>query len=331
SYNLTDRNALAITEFPGGSELTNLVTGTPDFPSFDRLDWNLRRIGTEETAFSVDIDRQLDGGFVSGLYFGVRYAEREVNRRQGDVGQNQIADFAEPGWFGGLAEDEFYRDDAPSYMIRDWVRPDTAPMHRYDGEVESLVVYTPADTWELTEDSLAGYVMVDVESDKPALPLKGNVGVRVVDYENEGSGFQTDPNDPGEFIPYRPTDQMTHVLPSLNLRLGLGEEAGRYLRFAAGRVLSRPNPEFIKPTAELSETLDEVSVGNPGLDPYLAWQYDLAFEQYFGETGEGLFSLGVFYKDVDNFFEPATLLGQDLSPFGVDGVGTITTFVNGGT
>ena len=123
---------------------------------------------------------------------------------------------------------------------------------------------------------------------------------------------------------------MSHLLPSMNLRLGLTENGGRYLRLAAGRVLSRPNPEFIKPTAELNESLDEVSVGNPGLDPYLAWQYDLAYEHYFGETGEGLFSVGVFYKDVENFFEPATLLGQDLSPYGVNGTGTITTFVNGG-
>src|SRR5690606_10590307 len=150
--------------------------------------------------------------------------------------------FTPPAWFGGLAEDEYYRDDAPAYMITDWVRPDTALMHRHDAEVKSLVQYAPQDTWSLTEDSLAGYVMVDVESDGAALPLKGNIGGRCVDYENEGNAFQTDPNDPDGFIPFRPTDQVSHLLPRMNLRLGLADDGRRYLRLAAGRVLSRPNP-----------------------------------------------------------------------------------------
>jgi TonB-dependent receptor len=175
--------------------------------------------------------------------------------------------------------------------------------------------------------------MADFENDASARPYAGNIGVRYVDYDYKGAGNQTDPDNPGDYIPYNPKDSDSEVLPSGNIRweMSRNPDSSLFLRAGAGRVLSRPDPVYIQPIAQLSDELDSVSVGNPGLDPYLAWQYDLALERYFGDTGEGLMSAGVFYKDVENFFEEVTLTDQDLSPWGVPDTGNVTTYVSGGS
>jgi iron complex outermembrane receptor protein len=332
SYDLTNPDFIAITNFPGSTDLTDFLGLVDGDPGFNRLDWNLRNIGTEETAFSIDAERDLDTGIFSAIYFGTRFASRDVARRQGQVADDDISGFTEPGFFPSLVENEFFFDEGVPPLITDWHRPDTGAMHQNDGEVRSLVVFDPEDTWSLTEDTTAIYVMTDFGNDSASKPYSGNVGVRYVDYDYSGQGFQTDPDDTGGFIPFAPKESSSEVLPSLNVRWAMdSDDSDIYLRFGAGRVLSRPNPQDIKPTAELNDDLDEVDVGNPALDPYLAWQYDLAVEKYFGETGEGLFSFGIFYKDVENFFESVSLENQDLTPFGVPDTGTINTAVNGGT
>jgi len=330
-YDARNLDFLTVIEFPGSTDMDPFLYGEPDFPNYNRLDWNMRNIGTDETAASLDFQRVL-GGVFSEFYFGTRFASKEVRRGQGSVADSEIDGFQDPSWSYHLLENEFFFDTARDPLITNWTRPETGEMHQYTSEVKSVVDFNPEDTWSFTEDTIALYAMVDFENLDGAVPYTGNFGVRYVDYNYKGKGWQTDPENVDEFLPYDPKVDQNHWLPSLNTRFSIGDaDKGRYIRFAAGRVLSRPNPQFIKPIAELSSELDSVEVGNPNLDPYLAWQYDLAYEYYFGDTGEGLFSFGLFYKDVENFFEEVSLENQDLSPWGVDDTGTINTYVNGGS
>ena len=329
------RNPLFLTpvEVPGSSDLDQLLYGTPEFPSYNQLDWNLRAIGTEETAGRLDFQRELNGSFLSRVYFGTRLASREVDRKQGFVDPDDVDGFVEPGWDYNLLKGNFFFDSAEPPLITNWVRPMTELMHSpdYTRQVRNLIEYDEDRTWSITEDTMALYAMLDFDRTDSTVPVSGNFGVRYIDYEYKGQGWQTDPDNVGSFIPYTPKVDQDYWLPSFNSRLALGSlDEGRYIRFAIGRVLSRPNPEFIAPIAELNDDLDSVDVGNPNLDPYLAWQYDLAYEHYFGDTGEGLVSVGLFYKDVENFFESVRLLDQDLSPWGIDDTGEVNTYVNGG-
>jgi iron complex outermembrane receptor protein len=61
-----------------------------------------------------------------------------------------------------------------------------------------------------------------------------------------------------------------------------------------------------------------ISVRNPGLRPWSAKNYDLSLEYYTSQGG--LFSLGVFRKNVDGFFFDSTRLAtaQDLDELGLD-------------
>src|SRR5690606_18702790 len=69
-------------------------------------------------------------------------------------------------------------------------------------------------------------------------------------------------------------------LPSLNLRFGLSDDV--ILRFAASKVLSRPENSYIRNflTIGLGESGGELTAtaGNPFLVPATAWQFDASIE-----------------------------------------------------
>jgi TonB-dependent receptor len=111
---------------------------------------------------------------------------------------------------------------------------------------------------------------------------------------------QWSPIDP-EFISTTAKNHYTYVLPSLNLKLGLTEDL--LMRFAASKVLTRPDSSYVRNF--LNAGVDgngqlNASVGNPFLKPATAWQFDLTAEWYFSRVGSLTFD--VFYKDVTNFF-----------------------------
>ena len=113
------RNPLFLTpvEVPGSSDLDQLLYGTPEFPSYNQLDWNLRTIGTEETAGRMDFQRELNGSFLNRVYFGTRLASRDVNRRQGFVKPNAVEGFVEPGWDYNLLKGNFFFDSAEPPLL----------------------------------------------------------------------------------------------------------------------------------------------------------------------------------------------------------------------
>ncbi len=95
-------------------------------------------------------------------------------------------------------------------------------------------------------------------------------------------------------------------LPSLNLRIEPADDV--ILRFAASRVLTRPDNGFIRNFLNLS--LDgagnlTAQAGNPFIRPATAWQFDLTAEWYFAAVGS--LTINGFYKDISDFFY------QDLS------------------
>jgi TonB-dependent receptor len=89
-------------------------------------------------------------------------------------------------------------------------------------------------------------------------------------------------------------------LPSFNAKLGLSDDL--IMRFAASRVLTRPNNDLLRNYQNIGirdVTLQGES-GNPNLLPATAWQFDLTAEWYFARVGS--LTLNLFAKDVKNFF-----------------------------
>jgi len=100
--------------------------------------------------------------------------------------------------------------------------------------------------------------------------------------------------------PLRFTRDYAKWLPSLNLRFEATPEL--ILRAAAYRSLVRPNIEDLSPRFVVEQDDGderEGEFGNPDLDPFTAWNFDLGAEWYIG--GNALLQAGVFFKSIDDF------------------------------
>ncbi|MEL7188482.1 MAG: TonB-dependent receptor [Pseudomonadota bacterium] len=200
---------------------------------------------------------------------------------------------------------------------------------------------------DVTERTWAAYIQADFDSQIGELPLRGNVGVRVVDTTVLSRGFRAaldveftpgdplDPTDTGEFVLVQDNSTLqssvaessyTEFLPSLNLVTEFNPEL--LGRFAVYRSLSRPDPsslgngrffttnndEFATEIEALGGGIDQVTAtGNPFTDPLLSWNVDVGLEWY--PNSDTILAFNAYYKSFDGGFET---IGQ-LEEFTVGG------------
>ena len=107
-------------------------------------------------------------------------------------------------------------------------------------------------------------------------------------------------------------------LPSASMKIELGD--GR-ITLSGARTLRRPRFDFLTPGLLEAELGDNDFLGNPLLEPETAWGGDLGYEHKIGKTG--IIGVNVFYRDVTNLTELATVLGPNGVPVqGSEGAGT---------
>jgi TonB-dependent receptor len=96
----------------------------------------------------------------------------------------------------------------------------------------------------------------------------------------------------------------TTVLPRLQLNYRASENF--VLRGAFYTSIARPEPLYMSGAIAVEEDDGEVdvTVGNPGLEPAYAYNFDLSMERYFGSIG--VISAGVYYKKIDRFIFSGT-------------------------
>jgi hypothetical protein len=131
-----------------------------------------------------------------------------------------------------------------------------------------------------------------------------NTDVTVTDFQVGGAGTLESSYD--EF------------LPSASVKFDLGD--GRFT-LSGARTLRRPNFNFITPGLLEAEFGDNDFLGNPFLLPETAWGGDLGYEHKIGKTG--IVGVNLFYRDVTNLTELATVLDANGVPVeGSEGAGT---------
>ena len=151
--------------------------------------------------------------------------------------------------------------------------------------------------YNIQEDILAAYGMGTFENG----PLTVVAGVRVeqTNVDSRGNIF-TEGDDPASVTPRTFSDDYTNVLPSLNVKYAFTDNIiGRAAYYGA---LVRPAFGEMAPVFVYNEDQDGAFVGNTILDPYEADNFDLSIEFY--PTKLSVLSVGVFAKEIDNFFAP---------------------------
>ncbi len=204
-------------------------------------------------------------------------------------------------------------------------------------------------TWGVKEKVFTGYVKAGIDTEFAKIPVRGNVGVQIVNTDQSSSGYQAGIGsgvvltNPAQSLTTNGTTY-TDFLPSLNLTGDLG--SGNLLRLGVAEQIARPTltdmrnsfAASVDTNAGDTATFGKFvgSSGNPLLKPFKALAFDLSFEKYFGK--KGYVSAAAFYKQLDTYITPATntaydfagyvsALGLTTPPAGT--VGTYTTTVNG--
>jgi len=154
-----------------------------------------------------------------------------------------------------------------------------------------------AQTNRAVEEKIdALYGMVDFNYDFWNITWRGNVGVRGAETKATSMALI---NVQGQLQPNTGTKKYRDWLPALNLTAQLPKDV--FLRFSAGKTLSRPEYTDLAPNATVSPIVQSVSIGNPNLDPIRANTYDLQAEWYYAKNA--MVSLGHFRKDIKSFIQ----------------------------
>lgn len=157
------------------------------------------------------------------------------------------------------------------------------------------------------EDVYAAYLMGTL--DRGPWRFIGGVRVEHTDYSADGNQIDIDANGVVSVGQRAVSSDYTNVLPGLHVRYEARDDL--ILRAAYTKTVSRPSFSDISPRFEIDRDDFEIESGNPDLDPLESDNFDLLLDWYPGN--DAIVSLGVFFKDIDNFTTDFTTRGD--APF----------------
>ncbi len=282
-----------------------------------RIDINPTR--DEEFAVKFDLERDLDGDIISGFKVGAGFRAREKSVENARFESSATLIFPV---IGGIST-QFPVDNFsfPS-GVENFLYPIPGPSTDYvfdqlDGE-EQIVVNAP-NSFVISEDVLSAYVQFDIDSEFAGMPVVGNVGLRYVQTNQVSSGSAPafvniveidgpDLIEIGDISPVSRQNDYSEILPSLNLRFEVQEDM--FVRFAASKVLTRPELNDLSPRLEVNATIASADTGNPFLNPFVSTQFDAGFEWYFSDAS--IFNAAIFHKDIGDFIQGVTVSNAEF-------------------
>lgn len=175
-----------------------------------------------------------------------------------------------------------------------------------------------AGNWQVKEDINAAYVQANFESDV----LRGNFGVRYVHTSTNSAGYVCNPGAPcnaqADWTWQTTKSSYDNFLPSLNVVANVQENL--LFRFAAAKVMARPNYADMTNYFWLSDQILTGGGGNPDLKPYESNNFNASLEWYF--SPKAILSGEVFFKDISNYILQSTAPEDYFN----QSQGTVTTY-----
>ena len=321
---------------------TPAILRDPADISLRALDRQRRIISYDETVARLDMQYDMeDGGFFSSIETGLRFTQNEFDRRQGAspttarAGDITLADGDTTSW--GLQGD-FGFGQGPAGFPTTWAVVDPDSLIDQFPLRDDVIPFNNSNIYTVEEDTTALYFMANFDEAVGSLRTRGNVGLRYVNTKAGGVGNINAETNAGDIVvvgePTMLEQEYSELLPSFNFLLSPDDpQAPFQLRGAITRAMTRPTINEMRPEVSVSEPDAEISRGNPGLDPFAAWQYDLGIETYFGANDEGMFAITGFIKDVENFIVPVSF--TETVGFPSAGIAEqqfeVESFANGGS
>jgi iron complex outermembrane receptor protein len=294
---------------PNGNGVT-VDFSNPNSFAFDFANADQFENDDRETYVYADALKELDFGALKSIKFGVKGTNHE---RDASGNFTTYGAFSAPilqkgipttAWSAGLSPGNFLSGiSVPGSLTQAWiVNPAFAAQVLGDQvNVAGRVPY-PTGSFTINEKTYGGYVMGNFAGDN----WRGNLGVRLAHTleTTGGAQFVANPNQPGvipslfgAYIPVTASKSYNDILPSLNFAYDVTKEV--VVRFAAAKVMSRPDYTDMVPRVVLNTGALSGTAGNPNIDPYRATQEDLSIEWY--PSKDTAYSLAIYNKNLKNF------------------------------
>ena len=165
-----------------------------------------------------------------------------------------------------------------------------------------------AGEYKARETVTAGYLRFDQNFGKK---LSAMVGLRLENTHLKYNGRKLTLNDDGdpESLTVTPDvkDSYLNILPSVLLKYNVNEDFK--IRGSFTETLSRPKYSALIPNVNVNNKDSELTLGNPELKPTTSFNFDLSADYYFKSVG--LVSIGIYYKDINDFIVTQTVRGYE--------------------
>ncbi len=297
--------------------------GDPLGPSSQDGFINKPVVKDELSAIRLSAERQFEDSAISSVEIGARYSQRDKSLKDN-------------GFYltlKGYLDDATHMLTVPSeYLLEptslaffgmgDMLSYDSLAFYEDGNYIETDVSNVDQgraiNTWKVKEKVFNAYIQANIDTEVNGNHLTGNVGLQVV-HTDQSSDGRAAININGEIDVSNVTggDKYWTFLPSANLSYEVSEDT--YLRIAGARVMARAPMDKMNASRGFNYNAANASVtdptrsawsgwgGNPELRPWMATQFDLSFETYFGDGG--YIAMAFFYKKLENIhFDEGTIL-----------------------
>jgi TonB-dependent receptor len=269
----------------------------PSLFSFSKVNFEKRHAAEEMWQGRVDYTLPIAIGDSSTIKIGGKYLDRhktnDQNKQDYKVGSEPWA----LGTVGYFADRGFY-DGMFNFGQRIDYNAAVAYFNAHPKVAKLDAVGTLADTlssdYDVHERILAGYAMATLKFGGLTLIP----GIRVENTRDRASAKIVDANSTlTDDFNSLGRKTYTDWFPGLNAKYEVTRNF--LLRAAVTTAIGRPAYPSLAPSIVVEDdTVPNISLGNPDLKPYKAVNLDAAAEYYL--PGQGVISIGLFYKHIDN-------------------------------
>lgn len=293
-------------------EITGIDFADPREQFFDGLFEENQRSQGDDWQLRGDLEYLVDSAFIRSIEAGVRYTDRDAvreyaNRFSRPEVQVNAADLPlQFDVFRGVNTGGTFNWAAPTYRS---IRENIGDLREIAGFASGSPV--PRELlYTANEKNLAGYAQANLGSGD----LEGTLGIRYTRVKTRVAGPQ-----PTGIPQIDEGDTKDAWLPNASIRFRATPEI--QLRAAVSKTRTLPSFADLNPALVLGQappTPDGLGTpeqpregfgGNPFLNPFTSWNFDVAAEYYFSPAG--FVSLTGFHRAVDGFIQPGSVDLED--------------------
>lgn len=288
-----------------------------------------------------DADYVVGDGLVKDILFGARHTDhyRAVNYYAYSWAGNSASGQSLATVYTGDTTPSDYGSELGGLLGYSYSNADAVYSYEDSNYGGRVFGFYGNSSYAVREKTNGYYIMGKLGGDK----WRGNVGVRAVHTDSTAIQYTTTATDDaanvvssvfGTYYEVDTKHDYWDILPSANLVYKASDDF--LIRAGVSKVMTRPGYSQLAGYFYLVDSNYTGSAGgNPDLQPYRAWQYNLSAEYYYAP--EALISIGLFDLNISNYISTETYTSyyvtqQTQLDYGT-GVGhdfTMTGPVNGG-